>query len=168
MSALSSAPTPAPTVLGSPVQNLNPLLVDACVNDDLPPLEDAELDALRDEVYSLIRHIHDPEHPHSLEQLGVVYKSGLSVRREYPPQPSIDSAAAAAGVVTPRELVDVEFKPTVPHCSLATLIGLCIRTKVKQSIPHIKFAIHIKPGSHSTADQSQADSSSQLGSRSAC
>ena len=132
------------------------------MNDDLAPLEDPELDALRDEVYSLIRHIHDPEHPHSLEQLGVVYKAGLRVRKEYPPR---DDGAAGAAMVTaggavdphaqPHELVDVEFRPTVPHCSLATLIGLCIRTKVKRTIPHIKFGIHIKAGSHDTADASQ-------------
>jgi len=88
---------------------------------------------------ALIRHIRDPEHPYSIEQLGVVYKSGLVVHKR-----------------GRHELVDVEFRPTVPHCSLATLIGLCIRTKVLQSIPHIKFSIHIREGSHQTADQSQS------------
>lgn len=90
-------------------------------------------------VLALIRHIRDPEHPYSIEQLGVVYKSGLVVHKR-----------------GRHELVDVEFRPTVPHCSLATLIGLCIRTKVLQSIPHIKFSIHIREGSHQTADQSQS------------
>ena len=143
----------------------------------------------------LIRHIHDPEHPHSLEQLGVVFKAGVQVSRECGPPVSPaarpgtgvdgksgisspgssmgiavavrassngtddDSGGAGAsfvgGVPTEHEVVEVEFKPTVPHCSLATLIGLCIRTKILLTIPHAKLTIRIKEGAHQTADQSQ-------------
>lgn len=118
------------------MQNSNPLLVDTDVNDDVPPLPDSELDSLRDELFGLIRHIADPEHPHSIEALGVVYKEGVHVSRS-----------------GEQEAVEVEFKPTVPHCSLATLIGLCIRRRILQSVPGIKFSIRIKPGSHDTAEQ---------------
>lgn len=49
----------------------------------------------------------------------------------------------------------VEFNPTVPHCSLATLIGLCIRAKIERNIPHkIKLDIYIKKGAHSTEEES--------------
>lgn len=84
----------------------------------------------------LIRHISDPEHPYSIESLGVVSKVGVGVSR------TID-----------HEYVDIEFKPTVPHCNLATLIGLCIRTKVLTSIPEVKFRIHIQAGTHNTEDE---------------
>lgn len=51
--------------------------------------------------------------------------------------------------------VRIEFNPTVPHCSLATLIGLCIRVKVERSLPHdIKLDIFIKKGTHNTEDES--------------
>lgn len=51
--------------------------------------------------------------------------------------------------------VRIEFNPTVPHCSLATLIGLCIRVKVERSLPHnIKLDIYIKNGAHTTEDES--------------
>ena len=31
--------------------------------------------------------------------------------------------------------VVVEFTPTIPHCSQATLIGLCIRVKLLRTLP---------------------------------
>ena len=31
--------------------------------------------------------------------------------------------------------VSVEFTPTIPHCSMATLIGLSIRVKLLRSLP---------------------------------
>lgn len=50
--------------------------------------------------------------------------------------------------------VRVEFNPTVPHCSLATLIGLCIRVKIERNINHkLKLDIYIKKGTHSTEEE---------------
>lgn len=50
----------------------------------------------------------------------------------------------------------IEFNPTVPHCSLATLIGLCIRIKVERGLPHnIKLDIYIKKGAHQTEEESE-------------
>jgi metal-sulfur cluster biosynthetic enzyme len=54
----------------------------------------------------LIRAINDPEHPLSLEQLNVVRQDHVDVTENH---------------------VLVEFTPTIPHCSMATLIGLSIR-----------------------------------------
>lgn len=34
-----------------------------------------------------------------------------------------------------QNLVTVMFTPTIPHCSMATLIGLCIRVKLLRSLP---------------------------------
>lgn len=53
-------------------------------------------------------------------------------------------------------VVDIEFNPTVPHCSLATLIGLCMRVKVERCLlEKIKLDIHIKEGAHDTEDESR-------------
>lgn len=53
--------------------------------------------------------------------------------------------------------IRVEFNPTVPHCSLATLIGLCLRIKIERNIPHrLKLDIFIKKGAHSTEDESKS------------
>lgn len=44
----------------------------------------------------------------------------------------------------------------MPHCSLATLIGLCIRIKIERNIPHkLKLDIYIKKGAHSTEEESK-------------
>ena len=34
-----------------------------------------------------------------------------------------------------KNMVSVEFTPTIPHCSMATLIGLSIRVKLLRSLP---------------------------------
>ena len=67
----------------------------------------------------LLRDIRDPEKPETLEELNVVYEEGVMVE----PLHSSD------GSKTDDEpyLVQVTFTPTVPHCSLATLIGNSLR-----------------------------------------
>lgn len=56
------------------------------------------------------------------------------------------------------EQVRVEFNPTVPHCSLATLIGLCLRIKIERNLPHaLKLDIYIKKGAHTTEDESKQE-----------
>ncbi|KQK82559.1 hypothetical protein AAES_70013 [Amazona aestiva] len=45
--------------------------------------------------------------------------------------------------------VTVEFTPTIPHCSMATLIGLSIKVKLIRSLPErFKLDVHITPGTH--------------------
>lgn len=69
----------------------------------------------------LLRHITDPEHPLTLEQLAVVSRAQVHV---YDPAASVDALAAAPSPGTPPQgHVFVEFTPTIPHCSMATLIG---------------------------------------------
>jgi metal-sulfur cluster biosynthetic enzyme len=47
--------------------------------------------------------------------------------------------------------VRVYFTPTIPHCSMATLIGLCIRVKLLRSLPErFKVDIIITPGTHAS------------------
>lgn len=58
-------------------------------------------------VTDMIKDIQDPEKPETLEELAVVYEEGIQVRR------------AQDGTYH----ISIEFTPTVPHCSLATLIG---------------------------------------------
>ncbi|ALC41515.1 CG30152 [Drosophila busckii] len=93
---------------------------------------------LQETIYDLLRTIRDPEKPCTLEDLNVIYEDGIFVM---PPTRSNVS-------------VRIEFNPTVPHCSLATLIGLCIRIKVERSLPHnIKLDIYIKKGAHQTEEE---------------
>ena len=52
-------------------------------------------------------------------------------------------------------LATIEFVPTVPHCSLATLIGLTLTTKLNRELPKGRFKIdlRVKEGTHSTATE---------------
>ena len=82
------------------------------------------------EIYDMIRHITDPEHPNTLEELAVLNMEDITVN------------ANTSEVV-------VYFTPTIPNCSMATLIGLMIRVKLLRSLPlRFKVDIYIKEGKH--------------------
>ena len=45
--------------------------------------------------------------------------------------------------------IAIEFTPTIPHCSMATLIGLCIRVRLLRSLPErFKVDINVRKGTH--------------------
>ncbi|MEQ2188772.1 Cytosolic iron-sulfur assembly component 2B, partial [Goodea atripinnis] len=49
--------------------------------------------------------------------------------------------------------VSVEFTPTIPHCSMATLIGLSIKVKLLRSLPdRFKIDVHITPETHASEE----------------
>uniref|UniRef100_A0A3Q2CHK7 Cytosolic iron-sulfur assembly component 2B n=1 Tax=Cyprinodon variegatus TaxID=28743 RepID=A0A3Q2CHK7_CYPVA len=53
----------------------------------------------------------------------------------------------------PESTVSVEFTPTIPHCSMATLIGLSIKVKLLRSLPdRFKIDVHITPGTHASEE----------------
>ncbi|PWN48075.1 hypothetical protein IE53DRAFT_304206, partial [Violaceomyces palustris] len=87
------------------------------------------------EIFDLIRSITDPEHPLTLEQLAVVDSSYIKVTNN--PDRSKQSH------------VLLEFQPTIPHCSMATLIGLSLRVRLLRSLPsRFKVDIRVREGSH--------------------
>ena len=83
----------------------------------------------RELVFDLIRNIRDPEKPETLEDLNVVSEDLVEV------EPKVNNPG--------KFIIKVIFVPTVPHCSLATLIGLCIRTKLQQELPEGIFKIDL-------------------------
>ena len=87
-----------------------------------------------DEVFDYIRHLNDPEHPLTLEQLNVLSVDHIEVDNE-------------------TSSVRVMFTPTIPHCSMATLIGLSIRVKLLRSLSRrYKVSVEITPGTHQSED----------------
>ncbi|PKK27649.1 family with sequence similarity 96, member A [Columba livia] len=85
----------------------------------------------------IIRTIRDPEKPNTLEELEVVTESCVEVQE----------------IGEDEYLVIIRFTPTVPHCSLATLIGLCLRIKLQRCLPfRHKLEIYISEGTHSTEE----------------
>ena len=121
--------------MAAPGDNPNPEIHDVVVASDAAR-EAAERDEdVRDpfdtlEVYELLRGIKDPEHPNSLEQLRVVNLKDIHVDDQH-------------------GRIKVLFTPTVPHCSMTTLIGLCIRVKLMRCVPaRFKLDVRVAPGTH--------------------
>ena len=82
------------------------------------------------EIFELVRGVRDPEHPLSLEELNVVRAEAIHVDDEH-------------------SRIKLFFTPTVPHCSMSTLIGLCLRVKLMRALPvRFKVDIYVEPGSH--------------------
>ncbi|KAJ6943079.1 hypothetical protein NC652_008775 [Populus alba x Populus x berolinensis] len=79
-----------------------------------------------------IDQLEDPEHPYSLEELKVITEDAIEVDDNH-------------------SYVRVTFTPTVEHCSMATVIGLCLRVKLMRSLPQrYKVDIRVAPGTHAT------------------
>ncbi|VEU39796.1 unnamed protein product [Pseudo-nitzschia multistriata] len=103
----------------------------------------SETEVSAEEIFDIIRNVQDPEHPNSLEQLGVVSleQIELSLARD-----------RDRGGTTHRnkDEIRIRFTPTIPHCSMATLIGLCLRVKLHRSLPPARFGVDvsIEPGTH--------------------
>lgn len=99
-----------------------------------------------EEVFDIIRNIQDPEHPLTLEQLNVVRMDMVDV---VDLSVTNNDADAMDGRKRKFSTVHVQFCPTIPHCSMATLIGLSISVKLLRSLPpRFKVSIKIEPGTH--------------------
>lgn len=105
-------------------------------------LDDHHADAVDSrEVFDMVRTIVDPEHPLTLEQLRVVEERLITVEN--------DTAVDERGGGVACRRVHILFTPTIPHCSMATLIGLSIRVKLQRSLPpYTKIHVAIAPGTH--------------------
>ncbi|KFK34333.1 hypothetical protein AALP_AA5G131200 [Arabis alpina] len=82
----------------------------------------------------MTKHVRDPEHPYTLEQLSVLSEDSITLDDKL-------------------DRVLITFTPTIQHCSMATVIGLCLRAKLKECLPlHYKVDIRVSPGSHAEED----------------
>jgi len=116
------------------LQNPNPVIyAPQSIQRDITITNQEDAEAFDNfEVFDLIRHINDPEHPLTLEQLNVARFEDIIVKNE-------------------QSYIQICFTPTIPHCSMATLIGLCIRVKLLRSLPsRFKVDIKVSPGTHAS------------------
>ncbi|KAG8277555.1 Mitotic spindle-associated MMXD complex subunit MIP18 [Homalodisca vitripennis] len=78
----------------------------------------------------LIRNLNDPEHPLTLEELNVIEQKYIEVDNK-------------------KNEVQVMFTPTIPHCSMATLIGLSLQVRLLRTLPpRFKIEVKVSPGTH--------------------
>ncbi|XP_012269073.2 MIP18 family protein galla-2 [Athalia rosae] len=121
--------------MGEQLENVNPKLYKK-VDDRQITANDEDEDIVDEfdsrEIFDLIRNINDPEHPLTLEELNVVEQSLIEIDNK-------------------RNKVNVKFTPTIPHCSMATLIGLSIRVQLLRALPsRFKVNVEIAPGTHAS------------------
>ncbi|XP_072038518.1 cytosolic iron-sulfur assembly component 2A-like [Amphiura filiformis] len=127
---------------GDEAQGQGSDVMDQCSNGDSHHIDSnqLELDGLAGDIYDMIKDIRDPEKPNSLEDLAVVFEEGVQVK------PLTDGSD--------RYNIKINFTPTVPHCHLATLIGLCLRVKLERTLPDKhKVDIFVTKGTHATEDE---------------
>ncbi|XBW38719.1 hypothetical protein QEN19_004306 [Hanseniaspora menglaensis] len=94
------------------------------------------------EIYDLIAHISDPEHPMSLGQLSIVKLDDIEIS-DLPDNEDTNM----------KDLI-IRITPTITHCSLATLIGLGIRVRLDRALnPKYRPTIILKQGTHQSENQ---------------
>ena len=124
--------------------NESPEVHDVCAPRTRLYFEEGKLREVSPEaVFELVRDIQDPEHPYTLERLGVVRLESVEVSMLEPEGEGI----RYQGLPMPR--VDVSFCPTVPHCSMAGIIGLAIKHQLMTYVrPEYWIRIFIQRDTH--------------------
>lgn len=108
-----------------------------------------EIDSI--EIFDLIKTINDPEHPVTLEQLNVVRTEHIYIVKKARGTASCKDTTCSDTCANKTCTSDVSkynnvlttilvhFTPTIPHCSMATLIGLSIQLKLIRSLSPSKY-----------------------------
>ena len=87
------------------------------------------------EIYNLIKNIKDPEHPLTLEEINVVNEDDIEIDNN-------------------KKYIKIYYTPTIPNCSLSSLIGLSIKAKLINNVDkRYKIDVLIKPGSQDLEDE---------------
>jgi metal-sulfur cluster biosynthetic enzyme len=123
------------------LQNPNPIIFKTNKFDNINQQRLAEeMEADKDdpvdqyEIFDIIKTINDPEHPLTLEQLNIVSPNNIIIN-------------------TDKNHIKVYFSPTIPSCSMSTLIGLMIKVKLLNSVSNkYKVDVYVEPGKHYTEE----------------
>ncbi|KAL4483940.1 hypothetical protein ABPG72_013946 [Tetrahymena utriculariae] len=110
-----------------------------------------EIESILDDTFYIISTIRDPEFPQTLGDLNVIQRQNLHFK-----QVQISSGQKRNEMYL--GIIQIIWVPTVPHCHLASQIGLSIITKLQQELPNYdeyKIEILVKEGTHQ--DKSQLD-----------
>lgn len=94
-----------------------------------------------DTVFELLRDIKEPEHSFSIEQLGVIKKEYINID-------IITYEGVGIDVGYPIKFIKVVFKPTIPHCSMAGIIGLSIKLLLQNFIKGYEIKVTVLKDSH--------------------
>ncbi|KAG8235618.1 hypothetical protein J437_LFUL014876 [Ladona fulva] len=129
------------------LENLNPKLFRRC-DDRVISSEEQDENVCDEfdnrEIFDLIRSINDPEHPLTLEELNVLEINNIHILKTF-------LKHVVFHVDNQNNEINVRFTPTIPHCSMATLIGLSIQVQLLRALPtRFKVSVQVTPGSHAS------------------
>ncbi|KAF1740466.1 hypothetical protein MXB_4715 [Myxobolus squamalis] len=115
-------------------ENLNPIVYEKYIKRSEPSLNELDISKNDEidpqELFEMICYIKDPEHMDTtLEQLHIVRPDLISINHD-------------------EKSIYVFFTPTIPNCSMSSLIGLCIHSMLTRCLPKYKIHVKIEPGSH--------------------
>jgi hypothetical protein len=126
------------------MENENPFISTKIIPQFDLKLEDGMLvDITKESIFQLIRSIKDPEHPYTLEQLNIVGMDDIHIS-------SLENPNVLCKSGQPIQSIEVIFTPTVPHCSMAGIIGLCLHYQLKMYVKNHLINVNIKKDTHST------------------
>ncbi|ORD95111.1 LSU ribosomal protein L44E8 [Enterospora canceri] len=126
------------------MDNLNPTVRDGRSRRVEMRMKDGKMVEVTEEsIFELIRDIKDPEHPYTLEQLNVV---DLEKVRIVDLNEEREVLINDIGIT---RCIEVEFTPTVPHCSLVGIIGLTLAYKLYKHVDGFMIRLKITENSHS-------------------
>ncbi|ELA48472.1 hypothetical protein VCUG_00081 [Vavraia culicis subsp. floridensis] len=114
--------------------NRNPELFESAVPECTEHLDPSK--PTKEMIFELIRHIRDPEHSYSLEVLNIVNLDSIEIK-EIPTTYGKNLQQIA-----------VFFQPTIPHCSMAAIIGLCIFYVLKARLETFWVRVQIVEDAH--------------------
>jgi len=97
----------------------------------------------RETIFQIIRDIKDPEHPHTLDELSIVDLEDIQIA-----ELSDETAMCKGG--QPVSQIVVEITPTIPHCSMAGIIGLTVVYRLMQLTEGYAISAKIKKDTHNT------------------
>lgn len=127
------------------MENENPFLSSKIIPQfELKMTNNQLQEVTKETVFQLIRNIRDPEHPYTLEKLSIVNLEDIKVG-------FIDSHSIKCRGGLPINSIEVIFTPTVPHCSMASIIGLSVLFQLRKYISNkYLITVQIKEQTHNT------------------
>ncbi len=124
------------------MDNLNPVIVERDKKRVKLNIIDGKLiNVSINTIFEIIRDIKDPEHPNSLEELQIVSKNDIKITE-------INDDEVLCKFNIPLPCIEITIAPTVPHCSMAGIIGICVLSELQKFIDKYWIKLLIKEDSH--------------------
>ncbi|ELA42803.1 uncharacterized protein VICG_00118 [Vittaforma corneae ATCC 50505] len=126
------------------MENANPFVNEKTLPSHEIHLVDGKLaEITQKSIFEILRRIRDPEHPYNLEQLNIISLEDIGISE-------LQDRTVLCSGGQPIKSIEVVFTPTVPHCSMAGIIGLSIIYQLLNFTQNHHIIVRIKENTHST------------------